>query len=186
MDDQFKIEERLPKTFKFEKELPRAVFSRPDIPFYIKIFRHKAPLFQPIVVCIFEDYLPAYDKKLKDDVGFGYEFETITLFFPDEAEYLIPPQKLASRDKYEPFNIHDRGSLHRRFVTRFRYMSNFKNIQPRIKVSPIYQKMLEMYPKDNIEESYMLDEVKYQVRKIVADNPIVRINDKKEIIDGPF
>jgi hypothetical protein len=46
--------------------------------------------------------------------------------------------------------------------------------------------MFDEYPTDDIDDSYLLNEAKYSVREIVADNPVVRINDKNEIIDGPF
>ncbi len=169
--------------FKFDKELPRAFFSRPDIPFRCEIQRHRWG-FPPIVICNFEDYLPAYGKDL--DKLSRHEFDTIQLFFPNEANHLMPPHKIASKDEYKPFSVHDRDSLYTDFITRFQYITDYISLKSRIKVSPIYQKMFEKYPEDKIEESYLLDDAKYRVRKIVADNPVVRINDKNEIIDGPF
>ena len=46
--------------------------------------------------------------------------------------------------------------------------------------------MFEKCPEDKIDEYFLLNEARCRVRKIVADNPVVRINDKNEIIDGPF
>ena len=184
-EKKFTVEELVEKTFNIKKELPRTAFSRPDIPFRCEIRRHKKAFFPPIMVCSFEDYLPAYNKKRLDDL-FKYEFDTIDLFFPIEANYLMPPSKIHPRDEYIPFSDHDRYYLHTKFITKFSYLSKIQYKKEDIEHCPVYRKMFEEYPADDIDDSYLINESKYMVREIVADSPVVRINDKNEIIDGPF
>lgn len=184
-EKKFTVEELVEPSFTIKKKLPRTVFSRPDIPFRCETRRHKNAFFSPIVVCTFEDYLPAYNDRFegKSDT---YEFDTIDLFFPVEAFYLMPPRKIHPKDEYGPFDLNYRSILSTRFVTKFSYLSNIDTKKDYIAHSPIYQKMFEEYPTDDVDDSYLLNEAKYRVREIVADNPVVRINDKNEIIDGPF
>jgi hypothetical protein len=184
-EKKFTVDEIVEPSFNIKKKLPKAIFSRPDIPFSCEIRRHRDKFFAPVVMCSFEDYLPAYNKRLED--LFKYEFDTIDLFFPIEANCLMPPRKVHPRDEYRPFSVHDLyHHLHTKFVTKFSYPSDIKTVKRYLEHSPIYQKMFDEYPTDDVDDSYLLNEAKYRVREIVAENPVVRINDKNEIIDGPF
>jgi hypothetical protein len=170
-----------------ERKLPRAVFSRPDVPFHCEVRRHKSKHFYPRIQCSFEDYLPAFGQNCEKLKSRGYGYETISLFFPQDAEYLMPPFKLLSKDEYPPFEKQYDTYLSRRFITKFYFPSFISEIKlSLLKVSRIYQSMFEKYPENEIEEKYYLNEAKQAVRNIIADNPIVKVNDKKEIIDGPF
>ncbi|MFX0043768.1 MAG: hypothetical protein ACFE8L_12725 [Candidatus Hodarchaeota archaeon] len=106
----------------------------------------------------------------------------------------MSPHKIYPRKDYAPFPAEEASTLHRKFVKRFSYVSDIHSTVYRLPVSPIFQKMLgdcELKNEYNLadeelEKDYLVTEAKAKVRAVVGGSPVVRVNEKFEIIDGPF